>query len=60
MKAWLTLALQHTLMAVDKTLRDVCDEPEHPFGGKVVCFCGDFRQCLSIVPVRASAKKHVI
>ena len=34
--------------AVDKMLQDVCSN-EILFGGKVVCFCGDFRQCLPVI-----------
>lgn len=39
------------MVAVDKTLRDICDQ-DVPFGGKVVCFCGDFRQFLPVLPGR--------
>ena len=37
--------------AVDRCLRDICnDEDLHSsFAGKVVCFCGDFRQTLPVV-----------
>ena len=35
--------------AIDRTLRDVlrCD---HTFGGKVIVFAGDWKQCLPVVP----------
>ncbi|KAI3693273.1 hypothetical protein L6452_33106 [Arctium lappa] len=36
--------------AVDKTLRDILNEPTHPFGGKSVLLGGDFRQTLPIKP----------
>ena len=35
--------------ALDKSLRDIMDRPELPFGGKTVVFGGDFRQVLSVV-----------
>ena len=36
--------------AIDKTLRDILNEPTHPFGGKSVLLGGDFRQTLPIKP----------
>jgi hypothetical protein len=38
---------KHIPEAIDRMLRDVC-ETNIPFGGKVVSFGGDFRQCLPI------------
>ncbi|KAG2627519.1 hypothetical protein PVAP13_3KG127484 [Panicum virgatum] len=35
--------------ALDKSLRDIMDRPELPFGGKIVVFGGDFRQVLPVV-----------
>ena len=35
--------------ALDKSLRDIMDRLELPFGGKTVVFGGDFRQVLPIV-----------
>ena len=35
--------------AVDRCLRDICDQPDKPMGGKVVVLGGDFRQCLPVV-----------
>ena len=35
--------------AIDRLLRDVADQPQVPFGGKIVIFSGDFRQTLPIV-----------
>jgi hypothetical protein len=55
---------RHLLEALDRTLRDICHEPNLPFAGKVVVLCGDFRQVLPVVPrasragiVRACLKK---
>ncbi|KAK9148526.1 hypothetical protein Scep_007283 [Stephania cephalantha] len=39
---------QH-IEALDSMLRDVTDK-DIPFGGKVIVFCGDFRQVLPVVP----------
>jgi hypothetical protein len=36
---------RHCAEAVDQTLRDIMRRPNLPFGGKVVVFGGDFRQC---------------
>lgn len=36
--------------ALDKTLRDILDEPLHLFGGKTVLLGGDFRQTLPVKP----------
>ena len=44
--------------AVDKTLRDILNEPTHPFGGKSVLLGGDFRQTLPIKP--KGTKKDII
>ena len=35
--------------ALDKSLRDIMDRPELPFGGKTVVFGGDFRQVLPVI-----------
>jgi hypothetical protein len=40
---------RHCAEAVDRTLRDIMQRPYSPFGGKVVVFGGDFRQCLPMV-----------
>ena len=42
--------------AVDRTLRDVLNNADEPFGGKVMVFGGDFRQCLPIVPKAGRAQ----
>ena len=36
--------------AVDRTFRDILDRDDVPFGGIVVCFSGDFRQTLPVIP----------
>ena len=42
---------KYDFLAVSRTISDLCDVDERiPFGGKVVCFCGDFRQCMPVVP----------
>ena len=35
--------------ALDRTLRDITSR-DQPFGGKIVIFSGDFRQCLPVIP----------
>jgi len=35
--------------ALDKSLKDIMHN-DRPFGGKVIIFCGDFRQILPVVP----------
>ncbi len=40
---------RHCAEAVDRTLRDIMQRPDLPFGGKVVIFGGDFRQCAPVV-----------
>ena len=40
---------KHAIECVDHSLRDLM-ETNTPFGGKVVLFCGDFRQILPVVP----------
>jgi len=48
---WDEASLMHrnVFNAVDRTLEDLCELNE-PFGGKVVCLAGDFRQALPVVP----------
>jgi len=38
------------IAAVDRTLRDLCNTPDQPFGGKIVILSGDFRQILPVLP----------
>ncbi|KAE9187157.1 hypothetical protein PF005_g20559 [Phytophthora fragariae] len=40
---------RHAFEAVDRTLRDIMDNDQEPFGGKVFVLSGDFRQILSVV-----------
>jgi hypothetical protein len=40
---------RHCAEAVDRDLRDIMRRPDSPFGGKVVVFGGDFRQCAPVV-----------
>jgi ATP-dependent DNA helicase PIF1 len=40
---------RHYAEAVDRTLHDIMRHPDLPFGGKVVVFGGDFRQCSPVV-----------
>ncbi|GJX77841.1 DNA helicase [Tanacetum coccineum] len=42
---------------LDRTLRDILDEPNHIFGGKTVMLGGDFRQTL---PVKKAATRDEI
>ena len=45
-----TMLDRYMLEAMDRTLKDVMNKPELPFGGKVIILAGDFRQCLPVVP----------
>ena len=36
--------------ALDRTLRDICDNELTPFGGKTIVFGGDFQQTLPVLP----------
>ncbi|KAH9547929.1 hypothetical protein CY35_11G060800 [Sphagnum magellanicum] len=40
---------RHYAEAIDRTLRNIMRRPYSPFGGKVVVFGGDFRQCALVV-----------
>ncbi|KAG2888629.1 hypothetical protein PC114_g18335 [Phytophthora cactorum] len=40
---------RHAFEAVDRSLRDLMDNDDEPFGGKVFVLSGDFRQILSVV-----------
>ncbi|CAM9926560.1 unnamed protein product, partial [Phaeothamnion confervicola] len=48
---WDEAPMQHKYVfeAVDRALRDVMQEPDVQFGGKIVVFGGDFRQILPVV-----------
>ena len=40
---------------IDRTLRDVCDQKNMQFGGKLIVFDSDFRQILPVVTKGSSA-----
>uniref|UniRef100_A0A453QHK2 ATP-dependent DNA helicase n=1 Tax=Aegilops tauschii subsp. strangulata TaxID=200361 RepID=A0A453QHK2_AEGTS len=44
-----SMTKRQTVEALDKSMRDIMDKPDLPFGGKTVVFGGDFRQVLPIV-----------
>jgi hypothetical protein len=48
---WDEASLMHRNVfdTVDRMFRDIC-ECDAPFGGKIVCLAGDFRQALPVVP----------
>jgi hypothetical protein len=37
---------------LDRTLREIMQSPDIPFGGKPICFLGDFKQLLPVAPNR--------
>ena len=51
-----TMGHRHIFEAIDRTLRDVRDEPFRLFGGMTVLFCGDWRQILPVIPRGARAE----
>ena len=56
-----TLLDRRNLEKLERTLRDLTGSSE-PWGGKIVILCGDFRQCLPIIPraSRASTVAHCL
>lgn len=46
---------QYDMEAVDCLLQDLCNN-KNPFAGKVICFCGDFRQILPVIPDASPGK----
>ena len=40
---------RYLLEALDRSLRDLTNNPDQPFGGKVIVLAGDFRQVLPII-----------
>lgn len=44
-----SMTKRQTVEALDKSMRDIMDRPELPFGGKTIVFGGDFRQVLPVV-----------
>ena len=57
-----TMLDRYLLEACDRTLRDILQKPDVPFGGKILILAGDFRQCLPVVPgaSRPGIIKHTI
>ena len=57
-----TMLDRYQLEAMDRTLRDLMELPQSPFGGKTLILAGDFRQCLPVVPgaSRAATVSHCI
>ena len=53
-----TMLHRFYLEALDRTLRDLMNKPNIPFGGKIIILAGDFRQCLPVV-VRANRAQIV-
>ncbi|XP_056685581.1 uncharacterized protein [Spinacia oleracea] len=47
---------RHAFEAVDRTLRDIMQTNDKPFGGKTVVLGGDFRQILPVVPRKGRAE----
>jgi hypothetical protein len=44
-----SMTKRQAVEALDKSMRDIMDRPNLPFGGKTVVFGGDFRQVLPVV-----------
>lgn len=44
-----SMTKRQAVEALDRSMRDIMDRPELPFGGKTVVFGGDFRQVLPVV-----------
>uniref|UniRef100_K3YL66 ATP-dependent DNA helicase n=3 Tax=Setaria italica TaxID=4555 RepID=K3YL66_SETIT len=44
-----SMTKRQAIEALDKSMRDIMDVPNLPFGGKTVVFGGDFRQVLPVV-----------
>ena len=57
-----TMLDRFNLEAMDRTLRDILQRPNVPFGGKTVILAGDFKQCLPVVPgqQKAGIIKHTV
>ena len=51
-----TMLDRFQLEAMDRTLRDIMDKPDIPFGGKTLVLTGDFRQCLPVLPGASRAR----
>ena len=44
-----TMTKRQAIEALDRSMRDIMECPDRPFGGKTVVFGGDFRQVLPVV-----------
>ena len=44
-----TMLNGYQLEALDRTLRDLMNKPDKPFGDKIIILAGDFRQCLPVI-----------
>ena len=44
-----TMGDKRIFETVDRTMRHLLQQPDKPFGGVVVLFSGDWRQCLPVV-----------
>ena len=44
-----TMMDSYMLKALDRSLKDIMDEQNIPFGGKILILAGDFRQCLPVI-----------
>ena len=51
-----TMLDRYQLEAMDRTLRDIMNKPDIPFGGKSLVMTGDFRQCLPVLPGASRAR----
>ena len=50
------------LDCIDRSMRDIMQTPNLPFGGKIFLLSGDFRQCLPVIPGanRATIVRHCL
>ena len=53
-----TMLHRFQLEALDRTLRDLMNKPNAPFGGKIIILAGDFRQCLPVC--RGSNRAQIV
>jgi hypothetical protein len=44
-----SMTKRQAVEALDKSMRDIMDRPDLPFGGKTIVFGGDFRQVLPVI-----------
>ena len=51
-----TMLDRYQLEAMDRSLRDIMNKPDTPFGGKTLVLTGDFRQCLPVLPGASRAR----